>query len=186
MSSTKLTRLAKPARGALAVAGLVAAVASFPAGPGFADEGWTVRDITVNADLTAIASPESAGYWATITPDLKAAIAGRVADRAAPDGVEITVDLVALEISDTATTALADGQSRLAGTVEIREPDDPMAASRDNDAPIFRNFGLDVRVDTAAMTLPPDTDLAMMIGDSEAYYRALVDAFARVIVEHLE
>jgi predicted amino acid-binding ACT domain protein len=143
----------------------------------FAESPTKVKDVDVSIDLTAITNPKAAAYWTTVSDDLEGAIVARVTDQIADDGVNISVDISELALSNSFQSAFDIEQSSLVGDVKI--------TSETNNTK-FEAFELSVSFEQASPFLPEGYDLAQVTSNSKEYYTAMIGAFADAVVKHLE
>lgn len=155
---------------------LAAAIFALATLPALADPG-KVKDVNVEADLSAIKNPEAAKYWTDVSNDLENAIVGRLTDRLDPEkgSVEIRVKLDTVRLANAWTAPLADSQ--LAGRVVMRD---------DTDATEGSVYDLSVTMEQAKVFLPQGMDIATLAVDSREYYDAVVAAFADAVVRDYE
>lgn len=158
--------------------GLIAAVlVSGISATALAAPGDPVREIEVTMDLEAVTNPAAAARYATIATDLQGAIAARVADRVADDGVRLTIDLSEVELANSFTDAVGAADTRLVGDVNIYSEtavNMPMA------------YQLSVDVNQAAGFFPETLDRATLVASSDDFYRAMIAAFADGVVRRLD
>jgi hypothetical protein len=152
--------------GLLAGAALVLAACA-----GRQPEPLTISEITVDADLPAIGSPQAVAYWQGLSSDLETALAAEFAGQLDPLGKSILVDVDEL----TLTTGFAPGatleDARLAGRVTLQNTDGTTASAYDVTA-----TSSDV-----VSYLPEGT--TVVSPTSAEYYQAIVLAFARGAAE---
>lgn len=137
-----------------------------------------VKDVEVTADLTAIENPQAATYWATVADDVKNAIAARLTDRIADDGVSIKIDLSEVELSNSFQEALNIADTKMVGTVNVK-PQEPGDGG-------FNSYELTVNINQAMALMPAGTDVSTLSQDSAEYYSSMVNAFADGVVSRLE
>lgn len=137
-----------------------------------------VKEVEVTADLTAIENPQAATYWTNVADDVKNAIAARLTDRLAEDGVSITIDLSEVELSNSFQEALNLADTKMVGTVNVK-PQEPGDGG-------FNSYELTVNINQALAFMPEGTDVAKLSQDSSEYYTSLVNAFADGVVKRLE
>jgi hypothetical protein len=136
-----------------------------------------VKDVEVSADLAAIVNPQAAAYWTSVADDLENAIAARITDRTAPDGVNINIDLSEIELSNSFQEALNIADTKLVGDVKV---------TSDTDNTDFNAYNLTVNVDQAMVLMPEGTDLSTLSQDSTEFYQAMISAFADAVVVRLD
>ena len=137
-----------------------------------------VKDVEVIADLTAIENPQAAAYWTNVADDLKNAIAARLTDRIAEDGVSITIELSEVELSNSFQEALNIADTKMVGKVNVK-PQKPGDTG-------FNSYELTVNINQALAFMPEGTDVAKLSQDSAEYYTSLVNAFADGVVTRLK
>jgi len=145
-------------------------------GPTIAQDVLTVKDVTVEAELTAVTNERAAAHWANLATDLEAAIAARVADQIAEDGTQITVDISEVELSSGFEDASGLADTRLVGQVRMENETNPTR---------FSVFELTVDVNQVLPMLPEGTALSDVTADAERFYKTMVDAFAQAVVDRL-
>lgn len=153
------------------VAALVVAAA-----PALSQDLSTVKAIDVKAELTAVTNPAAAAYWATLDTDLETALATRLGDRIADTGLEISVDVEEVSLSNGFTETLGLADTRLVGDIEIVD-------ETDNTHNQFYTLSIDVN--QARPMMPAGTDEATLPADTRVYYDAMVAAFADGLVKRL-
>lgn len=132
-----------------------------------------VAEINVTADLTAIQTAEAGTYWANLETDLGNAIATRVAGQTADDGVKVTVRLDAVSLGESYSLMNAQGQAFLEGRVIV-------TGAQYSDGYLLR-----VGIGESALTDEDAVTPAVIMADSETYYRAMIDAFADRVADKL-
>ena len=142
--------------------------------PAFAET--KVRDIDVEADLSAIQNPAAAAYWTNIATDLENAIAARVTERTADDGVKISVDISEIELANAFENITNIADTRMVGAVHV---------TSETDNSKFNSYELTVTVNEALPYFPPGTNVVMIKRDTPEYYKAMVEAFADAVVNRL-
>lgn len=152
-----------------AMSGLLFATASFAVD--------MVSEIEVTIDLPAITNQAAAARFATISDDLENAIAARLVDRLADEGMKINVDISEVELSNTFTEAVGSAETTLVGTVSITDVSDNSN---------FSSYTLTVDVNQARTFLPAEMDVATLSASSDEYYKAMIDAFAQVLADRLQ
>ena len=158
---------------ALSAASLLAALpaGAMPTAP-------MVKDVHVSADVSAIANPEAARYFARIAPDLEAAIEARLADHLSADlGSRIVIDIDELALSDSFKTVTGLEDAVLAGKVVMTgDPAGVMGGS------------YDVSVSTRALIPAQDLGKSVVVStrDEPVYYKALVESFAESVAAQVK
>lgn len=145
-------------------------------GTAIAQEAPTVKDVTVEAELTAVTNDRAAAYWADLATDLEAAIAARVADQIAEDGTQITVDISEVELSSGFEEAAGLADTRLVGQVRMENEANPTR---------FSVFELTVDVNQVLPMMPEGTALSEVTADTDRFYTTMVEAFAQAVVDRL-
>jgi hypothetical protein len=128
-----------------------------------------IAEINVNADLTAVSSRNAAAYWRGLDTDLETAIATEFVGRLDAPGRTINVDVDELSLANALTTGLGPDDARLAGRVEVLNPDGTQAGV----------FDVTASTREAAIFLPPGTNVTTIPPSSTEFYLAVVQAFAR-------
>ena len=142
----------------------------------FAGPDGMVKEIDVTIDLPAVTNPAAALRYGNIAMDLKAAMLARLTDRIAEEGMRVTVDISEVELSNSFQEDLGLGDTRLVGAVKV---------SDENDNSHFDAYELTVNVEKLRTYYPAELDLTTLTASSDAYYTAMVDAFADGVVERL-
>jgi hypothetical protein len=138
-----------------------------------------VSNIDVHADLSAIQTYEAAGNWKTLETDLETAIAERLVTNIAEegaDGAEIEVDIDEVALANNFEAALGIGAWSIVGDVDIDMPD----PSKNE------NYTLTVTTDQLGAYYPEGTDAATLTVESEAFYNAVISAFADNVASKLK
>lgn len=138
-----------------------------------------VSNIDVHADLSAIQTYEAAGAWKTLETDLETAIAERLVTNIAEegaDGAEIEVDIDEVALANNFETALGIGAWSIVGDVDIDMPD----PSKNE------NYTLTVTTDQLGAYYPEGTDASTLTVESEAFYNAVISAFADNVASKLK
>jgi hypothetical protein len=136
-----------------------------------------IKDVTVEADLSAVANQQAAAYWQNIGPDLETAIAARLGPMASEEGSEIKIDIDEVSLANSFQTQLGIADSVLAGDV---------AVTSNNAIDEAQNYELKVSIETANAFLPEGSVVATGFTDTPEYYAALINAFADSVVRRLE
>lgn len=144
--------------------------------PAFATADAKVKDIVVSIDLPAISNAAAAKRYSHISDDLKAAIAARLVDRLADEGVKISIDLSEVELSSSFTDAIGAADTRLVGNVNI---------SDEKDNSHFSAYELTVNINQAKPFFPANQDYSKLSADSDVFYNAMITAFADAVVKKL-
>jgi len=158
----------------IAAAGLLALlpVSAFAAGP------VMLKSVEVQITLADLTNPEAATQFATISDDLRNAVAALMIDRGdAENGVKIVIDISELELSNSFTEKFNLADTRLVGNVQVIGT----AENPDSD-----NYDLIVDVNTAMPYFPEGTVVETLPVDSQVYYTTLVNSFAATVVQKLD
>lgn len=153
--------------------GLLAALplTAFAAGP------VMVKSVDVTIALEDLTNAEAATKFANVEIDLENAIAARLVNRInAENGVEITIDISELELSNSFTDIFNFADTKLVGNVKVK-------GSAEN--PDSNNYDLIVDVNTSLPFIPAGTVVETLPVDSEIYYQSLITAFADSVVRKL-
>ncbi len=137
-----------------------------------------VKTVDVMIELEALTNKEAATRFATIEIDLENAIAARLIDRIAPeDGVEITIDIAELELSNSFTEKFNLADTKLMANVKVK-------GSAEN--PDSANYDLTVDVGSSTAFFPEGTVVETLEANSDVYYTTLVTSFADAVVRKLD
>lgn len=145
--------------------------------PAFAADPAMIKEIEVTIDLPAITNPAAALRYTNISDDLKDAIAARLVDRLAEDGLKIGIDLSEVELSSSFTEAVGSADTHLVGNVNITD-------EKDNSN--FKSYELTVDVNQATPFFPTEMDLTKLTANSDDFYKAMITAFADGVVKRLD
>lgn len=146
------------------------------AGTALADANTRVREVNVEADISAIQNPAAAAYWTNVADDLENAIVARITDRTADDGVKISIDISELELANAFENVTNVADTKMAAQINV---------TSETDNTDFSSYELTVSVEEALPFFPPGTTVVMVTRDTPEYYRAMVDAFADAVVKRL-
>lgn len=135
----------------------------------------TVRNVSVQMDMSAIKNEKAAAYWANAADDLQNAIATRVADRVADTGATVDVDIDELSVADWFDTAFNMEQSQLTGHVLLMDEGTHVGS-----------YDVSVSFKDAILVMPAGTDVAMIAPDNRDYYAAMINTFADAVVAQLK
>lgn len=135
-----------------------------------------VKDVTVQADLTAIQNAKAGEHWATLTDDLQNAIVSRLGALASDDGATLNVEINSVELANTLQSAAGVADSKLIGKVSV---------TSETDNSKFESYDLTVTFADASLLLVQGTDLAKITSDSKEYYDAMIAAFADHVIAKL-
>ncbi len=155
------------------LAGLL--VTGAAAGPALAGLDM-VSNIAVTIDLPAVTNKAAAVRFTHIADDLKNAVTALLVNRISPEGETIGIDLSEVELSNSYTETIGTADTRLVGIVSITDP-------KDNSN--YRNYTLTVDVNQARTFLPATVDMTTLTASSDAYYNALIQAFAQAVIDKL-
>ncbi|MCW1917510.1 hypothetical protein NX862_01960 [Rhodobacter sp. KR11] len=136
-----------------------------------------IAGIDVTFDPSAVTNAAAAKRFTHIADDLKNAIAGLVADRLGDEGARIGIDISEVELSNSFTEATGAADTRLEGIVAITD-------AQDNSN--FAAYVLTVNIDQARGFLPETVDMTTLTASGDAYYQAMIMAFARSVVDRLD
>jgi hypothetical protein len=150
--------------GLLVGAGLVLAACG-----GRQAEPLTISDVTVQTDLTAVASSRAVDYWQSLSGDLETAIANQFVGRIDPAGNTIVVDVDELSLTSPFASGATAETATLAGRVEMLNP----AGTSEG------VWNVTATAQDVVDYFPAGTNLVSVPPTSAAYYQAIVTAFAR-------
>lgn len=153
-----------------------ALAATLFAGAAFADANTRVREVTVDADISAISNPAAAKYWTNVADDLENAIVARITDRTADDGVKVSIDISEVELANAYENITNVADTKMVGQVNV---------TSDSDNTEFNSYELTVSVEEALPFFPAGTTVVMIARDTPEYYKAMVEAFADSVVKRL-
>jgi hypothetical protein len=143
----------------------------------YAQDLPTVKSVDVTVELEAIGNEKAAAYWTTIADDLETAIVERITNQIADDGVDLTVDIEEVSLSNGFDEVLGLADTRLAATVQQKSETDERRS---------RTYDLSLDVNASLPMMPADVDLASLPTDTRVYYDAMIAAFAEEVVKRLE
>ena len=146
------------------------------AGAAFADADTKVREVNVEADISAISNPAAAAYWTNVADDIENAVVARITDRTANDGVKLSIDISEVELASAFENVTNVADTKMVGQVNV---------TSDTDNTEFNSYELTVTVEEALPYFPPGTTVVMITRDTPEYYKAMVDAFAEAVVKRL-
>lgn len=152
-----------------------AGVAALMASPLAAADEHKIEEIDVIFDLQSLESPTAAEFWADLEGDLEAAIAAKVTDQIADEGSVITIDVDELDMANTFQGALGV-ESVLTGHIEVKNETDPTVNSY---------YDLRVTVDESGKFETGDDGVQIVAHEREEVYDAVIDTFAKGVVERL-
>lgn len=145
--------------------------------PALAQDTPTVKSIDVTLDMAAVQNAQAAAYWGTLEADLEGAILARVQPQIADDGVDISIDISEVELSNGFQEVVGIADTRLIGSVK-------MTHLTDNSR--FDAYELTVDVNAAMPLLPEGFVMATATVDTKEYYDAMITAFANGVVNRLK
>ena len=145
-----------------------------------------VKDIAVTVDLTAVANPAAAKYWANLSDDLKAAIAARIADRIAADGAHLLVNVSSVALSTGYLNAAGAPDPHLVGVVNV-VTDVATSGSGTTQATPHKNsnYELTISFKDSEAFVPAGVDVLTITPDKKEYHDAMIAAFADYVAKHL-
>ena len=144
----------------------------------FAADPVMVKSVDVMIELEALTNAEAATRFANVEIDLENAIAARLIDRIDPeDGVEVTIDIAELELSNSFTETFNFADTRLLANVKVK-------GTAEN--PVSTNYDLIVDVNSSMPYFPEGTVVETLPVDSDVYYQTLITAFADSVVRKLD
>ncbi len=142
-----------------------------------AQESDKIKEITVDMDITAITNPAAAKRLGTLATDLQGAIAARLVDRIGEEGRKLSVDISEAEVSNAFTEAAGLADTKLVGVVHVTD---------ENDNTHFNTYTLTVTIEQARPFFPADLDQSTLTASSDAYYKALIMAFADAVAVRID
>lgn len=144
----------------------------------FAADPVMVKSVDVMIELEALTNAQAATKFANVEIDLENAIAARLIDRIDPeDGVEVTIDIAELELSNSFTETFNFADTKLVGNVKVK-------GTAEN--PVSNNYDLIVDVNSSMPYFPEGTVVETLPVDSDVYYQTLITAFADSVVRKLD
>jgi hypothetical protein len=129
-----------------------------------------VSAISVSTDLQSIGNAESVRYWQTLNSDLEAALVTQFVDRIDPSGAVISVDVDEIALANAYSSRFQDEDSRLAGRVVLSDP---------FTGEVTQTYDVTASTREAASLLSGTAGVVTISPDSDEFYAALVQAFAR-------
>lgn len=155
---------------------LLTTTALFLANAAFAQDTM-IKEVSVEADITAITNAEAAAYWTSAADDLENAIVARLVDRIGEEGSNILIDIDELSLSNSFQNQLGLEDAVMMGTVNI---------TSETDNSNFDTYELTVTAQSAQAFAADGTVLEGAFTDSPEYYAALIAAFADGVVTRLK
>lgn len=134
-----------------------------------------ISEISVSTDLSAIQSREAVSYWQGLGADLETALAREFSGQIAPTGQRILIDIDELSLSSAFEPGATVQETRLSGQVILEER--PGAAEA--------VYTVTASSSDIVPYLPADSNIVTISPTSDAYYRAVVQAFAEGVAETL-
>ena len=145
--------------------------------PAMAQDAPTVKSIDVTVDIAAVKNEAAAKYWGQLETDLEGAILAKVQPQIADDGIDISIDISEVELSNGFQEVIGIADTRLVGAVK-------MTHASDNSR--FDTYELTVDVNAATPLLPEGFVLSTATVDTKEYYDAMINAFADGVVKRLK
>lgn len=136
-----------------------------------------IQAVDVTFDLQAVNNKAAALRFTKISDDLKNAISALIVDRLADEGAHIGIDISEVELSNSFTEAVGAADTRLEGIVAITD-------AKDNSN--FQAYVLTVNIDQAKGFLAKDVDMTTLKASGDEYYKAMIQAFAKAVVDRLD
>lgn len=133
----------------------------------------TISAIDVNTDLGSIGNAESVRYWQSLDEDLEAALAAAYLGRIDPAGAIISVDVDEISLANAFSTQFQGEDARLTGQVVVTDPVSGESSGVYNVA-ASASQAQSLLVGTGVTTVSPTSD---------EFYAAVVEAFARGVVQ---
>ena len=143
----------------------------------FAKDAVMIKEIVVETDLEAIVNPEAAKRYGTLATDLQGAIAARLADRIAEDGMTLTVDISEAELSNSFTEAAGIADTKLVGDIKVAG-----VASNALD----NVYTMTVSIEQVRLFFPAGMDETTLTVSSDEYYTSLIAAFADAVAVRID
>ncbi|TGD66150.1 hypothetical protein EYC08_04480 [Tabrizicola sp. WMC-M-20] len=155
---------------------LMTTTALFLANAAFA-QGTLIKEVSVEADITAITNAEAAAYWTNAADDLENAILARLVDRTGEEGSKILIDIDELSLANSFQNQLGLEDAVLVGSVNI---------TSETDNSKFDTYELTVTALNAQAFAADGMVLEGAFTDTPEYYAALIAAFADGVVSRLD
>ena len=143
----------------------------------FAGPEDMVSKIEITIDLPAVTNKAAALRYTNISGDLKDAIAALLVNRISDVGMELFIDLNEVELSNSYSEIVGSADTRLVGDVTVSD-----AANNANS----KGFTLTIDVNQARTLFAPDLDVTTITAGSDAYYQAMIAAFAANVVMEMD
>jgi hypothetical protein len=157
--------------GLLAGAALVVAACAGNRAP----EPLTISEVSVETDLSAVQSRQAVAFWQGLSGDLETALASEFAGQIDPAGKRILVDIDELSLTSAFAGDVTSENAVLSGMVTLQNPNETVDSAY-NVTATQSDVASYLSTDGGAVTVSPTSD---------AYYRAVVQAFARGTAEVL-
>jgi hypothetical protein len=134
---------------------------------------YSVSSVTVQANVTAIASEAAADFWRDLPTDLEDALARELVGSLDPEGLALLVAVDEIALTEAFELGFS-GDARLAGRVQLVDPADER---------VERTYEVSATAREAEMLLPPDVEVETISRTSGEFYDAVVGAFARGVAD---
>jgi hypothetical protein len=159
-------------RNAIISASLVALMS----GGALAATSVMVQEIDAQVDLTALENTDAAARYANIEGDLESALAARLVDHIADEGLRIVIDISEVELSSSFQESMNIGDTHLVGNVTVINDEEPSEVDV---------YVMTVNIDQAKVFFPADLDVVTLTASSDTFYKAMIDAFAEGVAARL-
>ncbi len=134
----------------------------------------TISEISVSTDLQAIGNADSVSYWQTLERDLEAALATEFIDSLDAGGAIVSVDVDEISLANAYSSQFQGENSRLAGRVRVTD-----RLTGDS----FGTYDVTATAREAATLISTGSGTTTISPDSDEFYRAVVQAFARGVAQ---
>ena len=131
----------------------------------------TFGDIDVTVELSDVENANALDYWPSIEADMERVMSERVSAFYAPDGVDIDVSVTEVSLSGSQLLANGGEFNTLQGWVYVRD---------ENNGNLLDTFHINLRAETGTVGWQ---DGAVKLPEMQAFYDALLEAFAEKTVE---
>ena len=131
----------------------------------------TFGDIDVTVELGDVENANALDYWPSIEADMERVMSERVSAFYAPDGVDIDVSVTEVSLSGSKLLSNGGEFNTLQGWVYVRD---------ENNGNLLDTFHINLRAETGAVGWQ---DGAVKLPEMQAFYDALLEAFAEKTVE---
>ncbi len=135
-----------------------------------------VQEIDAQVDLTALENTDAAARYANIEGDLESALAARLIDHIADEGLRIVIDISEVELSNSFQESMNIGDTHLVGNVTVINDEEPSKVDV---------YEMTVNIDQAKVFFPADLDVVTLTASSDTFYNAMINAFAEAVVVRL-